>query len=187
MVKRLFVPALALLLGLCPAAAHAEPRPGTVAGLDLSSPESAARSFLDAWRDADYFVAWLALDPELRFRFEEMLMMYNVGEILGGVPPEGFFARIATFTEDSQRPGGATWVTVDRFADFSGFMQAASAFGIALPVFGQPAGGGEGKQNFSLIALDAGGTLVLRQSPGGLWRVAGISDSAVPAFWAFTP
>lgn len=182
-----------------------EPRPGTVVGLDLMSPERAAESFVRAWSGGDFFVAYLALDPELRFRFMEAIYRLDYpavfgeahrGAVVGEAHWDAFFDRLPAMTAESRYPGSAPGTSPDLFAEFDGFMRTARAVGVpilsfdaaalgemtALPTAADPA-----LARVPVPSAAGGGILVLRQSPEGRWRLVGIEKRAVPALWEYTP
>jgi hypothetical protein len=188
--------AFGLLLAGAPAGAVAEPRPGSIPTLRLAAPEDAAESFARAWSAADYFVAYLALDPELRFRFEERMQTFDYGAILGGDHDERILEALVLATADSQRPGRPGGIVVDRFAEFDGLMTAAREFG-SLPFAIGPSDldlatsamvERVGDDLLARVELAGGGAaMVMRQSPGGRWRLAGFEGLALPPFWLFDP
>lgn len=177
--------------------AQAEPRPGTVVGLDLASPEKAAESFVRAWAAGDYFVAYLALDPELRFRFYEMYSRFDFRGIHGenGPPLDAQREVVLHNTAESSVPGRAPGLVIDAFAEFDGQMRTAQQFfRLALILLPSAADGAqavisdEGDQKVARVPISAaagGGTLVLRASPGGRWRVLGIEGRNLPELWAY--
>jgi hypothetical protein len=171
-----------------------EPRPGTVAGLDLASPESAAESFVRAWSAGDYFVAYLALDPELRFRFMEAIYRLDFPAVFGQGHSEPFFDRLPAMTAENRFPGSAPGIPPDRFAEFDGFMRTARAVGIPILSFDAaalgemsalPDGGDSALARVPVASAAGGGILVLRRSPEGRWRLLGIEKRAVPALWQY--
>lgn len=96
-------------------------------------------------------------------------------------------------TLDSQRPGGTAGVVVDRFAEFDGFMRLLRRGG-SLPFHIEPAAlagtpATLASENDAVVARlpvapeFGGGTLVLRLSPGGRWRLLGLEGLHVPAMW----
>jgi hypothetical protein len=187
------------LVGALTAAAPglADPRPGTLAGLDLSSPEHAATSFVRAWSEGDYFVAYFALDPTLRFRFLDAILTFNMTGIFEEQPPVGFFERKATLTTEDARPGGTPGVLPDLIAEFDGFMRTAQALGMPILSFDAAAmgaltaGPGQGQDaSLARVAVPSeagGGILVLRRSGAGRWRLVGIEKRAVTPLWQFQP
>ncbi len=175
------------------APAMAEPRPGTVVGLDLATPERGAESFVRAWIDGDYFVAYLSLDPEPRFRFHTMSSRFEFPGILGQNLPDGYLDRFLEATGDSQVPGRT--IIIDTYAEFVAMMRIAAEMDILPLAFEEDPeslaptvlSGGDGPlARVALAGNDDGTVLVMRQSPGGLWRVAGFERGDLPAFWIYS-
>ncbi|SEP72720.1 hypothetical protein SAMN05428969_0638 [Devosia sp. YR412] len=90
MSRSLFV-LFALLGAVLPVtAAHAAKSKGegrtVLERLDMSSPEAAAQSFLDAYGASDYINAYFLLSPEAKQGFNELVGSFNFGALFPGAP-----------------------------------------------------------------------------------------------------
>lgn len=183
---------IAVMLLASPVLAQTEPRPGSVAGLDLSSPQSAAESFIRAWNDEDYFVVWLALDPQMRSRFQSKLQIFDFRSIFGDVDIANTWDQFIGIVSESQSPEQSPGILADSFADFGGMMRVAGSLN-SLPLAFAPTADREleaDAPNGSIARVHiapagGGGTLVLRSSTGGLWRFLGIEGREAPQYWLY--
>ena len=183
--------ALPLALGLVFGASSGRDAAAQGFGLDLATPEAGATAFATAWHDGDYALAWMALDPEVRFRFNHAMIRYNFADIFPGgddLDVAGdVFEAAGEHMRDYTRDGAPSAMLVDMFGYFHGLMTASETAGRAPFAFAeteaQPA---EGAAEV-VVLPGAGETLRLhmRLSPGGLWRVTGIESDRrdLPAMW----
>lgn len=182
--------ALPLALGLALGAAPGRDAAAQGFGLDLATPEAGATAFATAWQAGDYALAWMALDPELRFRFNNALIRYNFAAIFpGGGDPDvagDMFAAAGEHMRDYTRDGEASAMLVDTFGYFHGLMAATGAAGMApFALAGTVPEPGETEAEAVLPGAGETLRLHLRRSPGGLWRVTGIESDRrdLPEIW----
>jgi len=78
---------IAVLAGLAtPAPAQPVTGPGHVAGLDLSTPETAARALVTFWAARDFVGVWLTFDPALQQRMGRAVIILDPDRVLGPEP-----------------------------------------------------------------------------------------------------
>lgn len=197
MVRQIIAAAMAVALLAAPT--RAEPQPGTVIGLDTSSPQAAAESFIASWALGDHFVTYLTLDPELRQRVIagyqrlDFKMFYGDAFTL----TNEFQARLAAAGAESLAVSGpGSRFPFEPGAIYAAIMEAGLAEGytmIAMQdyVDGRLVATPGDDPDIAFVAMDehdGGGALVLRRSPEGRWRILGLDGREdTPRFWQYMP
>lgn len=189
--------ACGVLLGPSPAPGQSE-----TFGLDLSTPESAAASFVETWAKGDYIGTYMAAHPHLRFRFNQALNILDPARILA--QSEDPDTRVALFdmmpewmVDHTYNHQPSLSGAVDIFAYFQAMMNAAAVLellpfspsGAATRVVIDDGPADNPTARAEVAAEDETLTLHLVQSPAGHWRVSAVESDTrdLPLMWLPLP